>query len=107
MTTKAADSKKKTVKKTAKKTTAKTTVKKNSAKGFLNWSIPMANGKDYRSSKGFPIFQNPEYQNDQEDTLLELAKQNGGVVELTMKVRVVLIDKPEAEALDFSAFVLG
>ena len=93
-----------TVKKTAPK--KGTVVKKNTAKGFLNWSIPMADGGSYRSSKGFPIFQNPEYPNPEEDTLIELAKEHGGIIELTMKVRVVLIDKPATVKPALAAFLV-
>ena len=56
--------------------------------GFVNWSIATKNGGELRSSKGFPIFNNPEYPNPEEALLIEAAKKNGGMVELTMKVRV-------------------
>ena len=75
------------------------------AVAFLNWSIPLTGGKEFKSGKGLPIFQNPEYPNPQEDKLIELAKSKGGVVELTMKVRIVLNN---AAALpDLKEFVLG
>ena len=108
MPTKKTAPEKTVVKKTAPKKTApkKTKAVKNAAKGFLNWALPMADGGLYRSSKGFPIFQNPEYPNPEEDTLVELAKAQGGIVEMTMKVRVVLIDRPTAVKPDLTAFLV-
>ena len=98
--------KKKAPKKVAPKKALKKN-KKNSAIGFLNWAIPMENGKTYRSSKGFPIFQNPKYPNPEEDTLLKLAEENGGQVELTMKVRIMLLERPDPVKPDFSEFIIN
>lgn len=79
--------------------------KKQQAVAFLNWAIPLADGKEFRSGKGFPIFQNPNYPNPQEDMLVELAKSHDGIVELTMKVRIVI--NTAADLPDLSEFVLG
>jgi len=87
-----------------KKAKKKATIK---AAGFLNWELPLANGGTYKSSKGFPIFGNPEYPNPQEDKLIELARSQGGSVELTMKVRVVLNTPAEPDAIELSEFIIS
>ena len=65
----------------------------NKAVAFVNWSLPTSDGKAIRSSKGLPIFQNPEYPNPQEDLLVALAEKHGGNVEVTMKIRICLNHK--------------
>lgn len=57
---------------------------------FVNWSIPLKDGRSLRSSKGFPIFQNPDYPNKYEDFLIALAKEHGGSVNLTLECKVIL-----------------
>ena len=75
--------------------------------GFVNWSIA-TQGDDIRSSKGFPIFDNPEYPNKQEDLLIDLAKANGGSVQLTMKVNVVLNKSTdESKGYDLESVIIG
>jgi hypothetical protein len=70
---------------------------KQKAVAFVNWKIPLNNGGEYRSSRGFPIFQNPEFRpNIQEDYLVDLAKRHGGTVELTMRVKVSIYTPNEA-----------
>lgn len=79
---------------------------KNRAVAFMNWEIPLKSGKCYKSEKGFPIFQNPEYPNMSEDMLIKLAESHDGAVELTMKVTVRLAT-PKTEAPDVSEFLLA
>lgn len=67
--------------------------KTNKAIAFVNWGIPRKNGGMFRGSKGFPIFQNPEYPNPEEDALIELCRKNNGYVEVTMKCRICLNEK--------------
>ena len=65
--------------------------------GFVNWTVQSKDGKQKVVSKrGFPIFDNPEYPNDQEKWLIELAKANDGLVELNMQVRVFACDGSDA-----------
>lgn len=78
---------------------------KNNAVAFANWSIQKKDGSEIRSSKGFPIFQNPKYPNKKEDMLVELAKRNGGTVTLNMKVTISLNRGSEEVDLDDIAVV--
>lgn len=78
---------------------------KNKAAAFMNWELPLKSGRVYKGGKGFPIFQNPEYPNPQEDFLVELAKGQGGMCELTLRVRIV-INTPN-EAPDMKEIVFG
>ena len=66
----------------------KKATKKIETLGFVNWSLEGRDGKRLQSSKGFPIFDNPEYPNDQEKFLIKLAQSAGGTIELNLKVRV-------------------
>jgi len=69
--------------------TKKTVKAKIDTLGFVNWSATSKDGKNtVTSSKGFPVFDNPEYPNPEEAWLMDLAKANGGLVELTLQVRV-------------------
>ena len=81
-------------------------VAKNKAVAFLNWEFSLANGDVYKSDRGFPIFQNPKYPNPKEDTLIELARANDGIVELTMKVRIALAKQPTPTP-ELSQFIIG
>ena len=78
---------------------------KNNAVAFANWAIQKKDGSEIRSSKGFPIFQNPKYPNKKEDMLVELAKRNGGTVTLNMKVTISLNRGSEEVDLDDIAVV--
>ena len=71
-----------------KKSVKRTAKPKIETLGFVNWSVKTKKGGELRSSKGFPIFDNPEYPNPEEALLIEAAKKNGGMLELTMQVRV-------------------
>ncbi len=62
------------------------------AAAFMNWAVQLKSGKLFKGSKGLPVFQNPEYQNDHEDWLIELARKNGGVIELPMMVTIRIND---------------
>ena len=75
---------------------------KNKARAFLNWSVPLKSGEVYRCKTGMPIYEpNLKYPNPQEDWLVDLAKRNGGEVELTMRVKVRLYQAPtEAPSMD-------
>lgn len=75
--------------------------KKNSAKAFVNWSIETPNGT-LSSSRGFPVFDNPDYPNPEEMLLVEATKENGGYLELTMKVRVCLNRSGESRKVSAS-----
>jgi len=57
---------------------------KPKAKAFVNWAIPLKDGTEFKSDKGFPIFQNPDYPNPKEDKLIALAEKHGGTVVVTM-----------------------
>ena len=71
------------------------TKKKQRAAAFFNWEVTTKNGTILKSDRGFPIFQNPEYPNAKEDILIEAAgKQEKGILELNMKVRIAL-NSPE------------
>ena len=63
---------------------------KQKATAFVNWKIPMSDGSFMRSSKGFPIFQNPDFPHAQEDLLVALAKKHGGSVEITLPCTIVI-----------------
>ena len=70
------------------------TTEKAQPKAFVNWSIPTKDGKEFKSTRGFAIFQNPDFKNKGEDILLALAVDNGGRVELDMKVVVEAYNGP-------------
>lgn len=75
----------------AKKDTPASTDQKsngNQAKAWANWNICFNDGTEYSANKGFPIFQNPQYPNVDEDVLVQMAQENGGEIELTMRVVV-------------------
>jgi len=76
----------------------------NKAVAFLNWSVVKKDGSLFKSGRGFPIFNNPEYPNPQEAKLVELAESRGGMVELDMKVRI-MINKP-AEDVPLDDFIV-
>ena len=78
----------------------------NKAVAFVNWSIPTSDGKSIRSSKGFPIFQNPKYPNRQEDLLIALAKKHGGSVSVTMEVKIMLNNSQPVEAVDLDNIIV-
>ena len=65
-----------------------TTEEANKAVAFVNWSLPMRNGSFIKASKGFAIFQNPRYPNRHEDILVDLARKNGGRIEVNLKCTV-------------------
>ena len=66
-------------------------VPKKRAEAFVNWSTKTNSGKTLTGSKGFPLFpEDAEYPNPEEQMLIAAAKQNGGSIELIMKVRVQL-----------------
>lgn len=84
------------------------TTGKNKALAFVNWSVPTTIGGTMRSSKGFPIFDNPEYPNPEEALLVALAEKHGGTVELTMKVRVTLNQSKEGKKeFDLNSIAIG
>lgn len=80
---------------------------KNNAVAFVNWALPMADGSFRRSSKGFPIFQNPKYPNKQEDVLVALAKKHGGSVTVTMECRIMLNTSGNTEDFDLDNIVIN
>ena len=65
-----------------------TTEEANKAVAFVNWSLPKRDGSFIKASKGFAIFQNPRYPNRHEDMLVDLARANGGSIEVNLKCRV-------------------
>lgn len=75
---------------------------KVNAVAFVNWTIPTANGP-IRSSKGFPIFQNPRYPNAKEDLLVALARKHGGSVVVNMQCRIMLNNGASAEDIDIDS----
>jgi len=76
---------------------------KQKAAAFLNWAVIKKDGSLFKGGRGLPIFQNPEYPNAKEDALIALAEQNGGEIELTMKV-IVRLNK-EAEPVNLADFL--
>jgi len=85
---------------------ASTVKESNKAVAFLNWSVPTTTGT-LNSRKGFPIFQNPEYPNAEEDILIALARKHGGYVEVTMKCRICLNEKRESSLQLVDDIILG
>jgi len=79
---------------------------KNNAVAFVNWNLPLADGRMLRSSKGFPIFQNPKYPNKNEDILVNLAKKHGGTVTVTMECRIMLNTGATADDFDLDQIVV-
>ena len=69
------------------KVTETVKTEKNKAVAFVNWNVP---GSKLKSSKGFTIFQNPQYPNKAEDKLVELSKKHGGNVTVNMQCRISL-----------------
>jgi hypothetical protein len=71
---------------------------KQKATAFVNWAIPSSEDPTkyaLRSSKGFSIFEN-EYMTLEEKALVQLAKENGGSVEINAVLRIVIhAEKPE------------
>ncbi len=81
---------------------------KNRAVAFVNWGIRNAEGQLIKSSKGFPIFQNPQYPNKQEDLLVELAKRHNGKVRLTLEAQVMLnTPSIDPEEIDLDSIILA
>ena len=64
------------------------TEESNKAIAFVNWSLPKRDGSFIKASKGFAIFQNPKYPNRHEDMLIDLARANGGRIEVMMKCTI-------------------
>lgn len=60
------------------------------AVAFVNWALPLQDGSFIKAGKGFTIFQNPKYPNKHEDLLVDLAKKNGGSVEVMLKCRIMI-----------------
>ena len=60
----------------------------NKAVAFVNWALPKRDGSFIKASKGFAIFQNPRYPNRHEDMLVDLARANGGRIEVMMKCTI-------------------
>ena len=69
------------------KVTETVDTEKQKATAFVNWNIP---GSKLKSSKGFTIFQNPQYPNKAEDKLVELARKHDGTVVVNMQCRISL-----------------
>ena len=91
------------IKKKQKPVNSKEKKEKNKARAFINWTVPLKEDKGvYRGKTGLPIYEpNPKYPNPQEDWLVDLAKRNGGEVEITMRVKVRLYQAPsEAPSMD-------
>jgi hypothetical protein len=79
---------------------------KNNAVAFVNWSLPLADGRSLRSAKGFPIFQNPKYPNKHEDMLVALAKKHGGSVTVTMECRIVINSGSSVDDFDLESILV-
>ena len=79
---------------------------KNKAVAFVNWAIPRSGGGMFRGSKGFPLFQNPEYPNQEEDALIELCRKHNGYVEVTMKCRICLNEKRQDSVMSIDDLIL-
>lgn len=74
----------------------------NKATAFVNWQLPLADGSFLKASRGFAIFQNPKFPNRHEDILVNLAKQNGGSVEVMLKCRIMVNNGPNLDEFDLS-----
>jgi hypothetical protein len=79
---------------------------KNRAVAFVNWSIKQADGSVIKSSKGFPIYQNPRYPNKYENLLVELAKKRGGSVTVPMECRILLNQGQDLDDIDLDNIVI-
>ncbi len=76
--------------------------------GFVNWTLVNSKGEaTMRSKRGFPIFLNPEYPDDREQLLIKAAEENGGIIELTMKVKVFACDSDAVVKLPSVADMLS
>jgi len=76
---------------------------KNKAVAFVNWSLPMGEGKYYKCQRGFVINQNPDFPNKGEDLLVNLAKKYNGHVEVMLKCRIQLNNSVPTEELDLDS----
>lgn len=85
------------------KTEVPVIAEKNAAVAFVNWQLPLVDGRSLRSSKGFPLFQNPKYPNKQEDMLVALAKKHGGAVTVNLQCRIVINNGVAAEDFDLDS----
>jgi len=65
-------------------------VNKKPVAAFVNWTLPLADGRILRSNRGFAIFQNSKYPNKNEDILLDLVRNNGGTVTVMMECKITL-----------------
>ena len=74
---------------------AQPTEEANKAVAFVNWSLPKRDGSFIKASKGFAIFQNPRYPNRHEDMLVDLARANGGSIDVMLKCRVSINNAPD------------
>ena len=88
-----------------KKSAKKADDTKSKAQAFLNWNALNKSGEvAIKSSKGFAIFDN-DYTSKQEQQLVDLAKKNGGEIQLNMIVTVRLNEQTEAQDLDLDLFI--
>jgi hypothetical protein len=71
---------------------------KHEVKAFVNWSVMTSNGL-LSSSRGFPIFENEDYPNPEEALLVAATEAKGGMLEMTLKVRVCLNRASESKAI--------
>lgn len=79
-----------------------TTEEANKAVAFVNWSLPKRDGSFIKASKGFAIFQNPRYPNRHEDMLVDLARANGGSIEVMLKCRVSINNAQDLSQVDLA-----
>lgn len=72
----------------------------NKAAAFLHWELLNKAGDIVlRDDKGIAIFQNPKYQSDAEDRLIELAgSQEENVITVNMRVTIRLNKKKQVAA---------
>ena len=78
----------------------------NKAVAFVNWSLPKRDGSFIKASKGFAIFQNPRYPNRHEDMLVDLARANGGSIEVNLKCRVSINNSQDLSEINLDDVVL-
>ena len=79
-----------------------TTEEANKAVAFVNWSLPKRDGSFIKAARGFAIFQNPRYPNRHEDMLVDLARSNGGSIEVMLKCRVSINNAQDLSQVDLA-----
>ena len=71
----------------------KNSATENKAVAFMNWSVVKKDGSEVRSKRGFPIYEsNDQYPNPLLDSLVKLAMENNGKLELNLKAVINMVN---------------